>query len=107
MTHAAEAPKGRVLGYIVSLDANRGRGFGFIHDPDSGNEYFMHRTNCAPQLLFDQLRDGDAVSFHWMPSPKGPKAVDVQRATDEEKIQIQADVALTQEDDRNDTRGNR
>lgn len=99
MSTPATAPKGRVVGIVVSLEANAGRGFGFIRDPLTDNEYFMHKTNCAPQAVFHELKDGDAVSFHWMPSPKGPKAIDVRRATAAEYETVQ-DAAMRLEENR-------
>ncbi len=53
------------------------KGFGFIND--GGNkEYFFHRTgllNCK----FEDLREGDQVTFELEESTKGPRACDVQR----------------------------
>lgn len=102
---ASDQPTGRVLGRIVRLTDTRERGFGFIKTPDD-TEYFMHKKGCVPQREFDVFAEGDIMSFHWMPSPKGPKAVDVRRASKEE-----CDVYIQQSsnavDDRAETRGNR
>ena len=49
----------------------RDRGFGFIRD-DGGQEWFFHRSSV--QGNFDQLNEGQRVSFDEEPSPKGPRA---------------------------------
>lgn len=48
------------------------RGFGFIATPE-GSEYFFHQSACAG-TPFDDLREGQAVSFTVGQSPKGPRA---------------------------------
>jgi CspA family cold shock protein len=52
----------------------RDRGFGFIRD-DGGQEWFFHRS--AVQGDFEQLREGQRVSFDEEPSDKGPRAGNV------------------------------
>ena len=47
----------------------RDRGFGFIRD-DGGQEWFFHRSSV--QGSFDQLNEGQRVSFDEEPSAKGP-----------------------------------
>jgi cold shock protein len=53
----------------------RDRGFGFIRD-DGGQEWFFHRS--AVQGSFDQLNEGQRVSFEEEPSAKGPRAGQVR-----------------------------
>ena len=53
----------------------RDRGFGFIRD-DGGQEWFFHRS--AVQGSFDQLNEGQRVSFDEEPSAKGPRAGNVR-----------------------------
>jgi CspA family cold shock protein len=53
----------------------RDRGFGFIRD-DSGQELFFHRSSV--QGNFDQLNEGQKVSFDEEPSEKGPRAGNVR-----------------------------
>ena len=53
----------------------RDRGFGFIRD-DGGQEWFFHRSSV--QGNFDQLSEGQHVSFDEEPSPKGPRAGNVR-----------------------------
>lgn len=48
------------------------RGFGFIRD-DGGQEWFFHRT-AVEAGEFEQLNEGQRVSFDEEPSQKGPRA---------------------------------
>jgi CspA family cold shock protein len=52
------------------------KGFGFIA-AESGVEYFFHRSACS-NGTFDQLREGQSVSFGVGQGPKGPRAEDVR-----------------------------
>jgi CspA family cold shock protein len=54
----------------------RDRGFGFIRD-DNGQEWFFHRSSVR-EGSFDQLNEGQRVSFEEEPSAKGPRAGDVR-----------------------------
>jgi len=54
------------------------RGFGFVRAND-GNEVFFHRTGNSA-LDFDSLEEGEVVTFDVVPSPKGPRARNMQRA---------------------------
>jgi CspA family cold shock protein len=51
------------------------KGFGFVAAAD-GNEYFFHQSACDGQ--FDQLREGQAVTFNTGQGPKGPRAENVR-----------------------------
>ena len=51
------------------------RGFGFISAAD-GTEYFFHQSACA-STPFDDLREGQPVSFTIGQGPKGPRAENV------------------------------
>ena len=48
------------------------KGFGFIAAGD-GNEYFFHQSACS-QTAFDDLREGQAVTFDRGQSPKSTQA---------------------------------
>ena len=52
------------------------KGFGFIAAPD-GTEYFFHQSACVG-TRFDDLREGQRVSFQIGQGPKGPRAEDVK-----------------------------
>jgi cold shock protein len=51
------------------------KGFGFIAT-DDGVEYFFHQSACG-DTRFDDLRQGQAVSFTVGHGPKGPRAEQV------------------------------
>jgi CspA family cold shock protein len=44
-----------------------------------GNEYFFHQSACNG-VRFDELREGQSVSFDKGQGPKGPRAENVQLA---------------------------
>lgn len=53
----------------------RDRGFGFIKD-DGGQEWFFHRTSVSGS--FEDLNEGQRVSFDEEPSQKGPRAGNIR-----------------------------
>ena len=55
------------------------KGFGFITSEKLSKDLFFH-SNSLVGVTFDELREGDAVSFETEESPKGLNAVDVKRA---------------------------
>lgn len=54
------------------------KGFGFITPEGAEKDVFFH-SNSLVGVRFDELREGDAVTFDIEESPKGPNAVNVQR----------------------------
>jgi CspA family cold shock protein len=54
------------------------KGFGFIASSD-GNEYFFHQSACIG-TRFDELREGQSVTFERGQGPKGPRAENVRVA---------------------------
>ena len=54
------------------------KGFGFIA-ADDGNEYFFHQSACN-QISFNELHEGQAVTFDKSQGPKGPRAENVRPA---------------------------
>jgi len=55
-----------------------GKGFGFIL-ADDGAEYFFHNSACT-QVTFDELHEGQAVTFERGQGPKGPRGENVRLA---------------------------
>ena len=52
------------------------RGFGFI-ETASGTDMFFHMSNVEG-VTFDQLQEGNRVSFEVGQGPKGPRAEQVR-----------------------------
>jgi CspA family cold shock protein len=52
---------------------NESKGFGFITDDESQQEYFVHISG-----LIDEINEGDAVEFDLKEGRKGLNAVDVK-----------------------------
>jgi CspA family cold shock protein len=54
---------------------NDTKGFGFIKDEESNNEYFVHVTG-----LVDEIQENDEVTFDLQEGRKGLNAVNVKLA---------------------------
>jgi len=54
---------------------NETKGFGFIKDDESGEEFFVHVSG-----IVDQIGDDDKVTFDVKEGRKGLNAVDVKKA---------------------------
>lgn len=52
---------------------NSTKGFGFIKEEESGEEFFVHVSG-----LIDEVKDGDNVEFEVKEGRKGLNAVDVK-----------------------------
>lgn len=52
---------------------NNSKGFGFIKDNESSNEYFVHISDCK-----DEIRENDNVVFEIQEGRKGLNAVNVR-----------------------------
>ena len=52
---------------------NESKGYGFIKDLESENEYFVHVTG-----LIDEIREDDNVTFELQEGKKGLNAVNVK-----------------------------
>ena len=55
------------------------KGFGFITVEGMEKDLFFH-SNSLVGITFDELREGDAVTFDTEDSPKGKNAVNVKKA---------------------------
>jgi cold shock protein len=69
----AMAPMNGTIKRLVS-----DKGFGFILASD-GNEYFFHNSACS-DTRFDDLREGQAVTFDRGQGAKGPRGENVRVA---------------------------
>jgi CspA family cold shock protein len=54
------------------------KGFGFIAPEEGGKDIFFH-SNSLVGVQFNDLREGDAVTFETEDSPKGKNAINVER----------------------------
>jgi len=55
------------------------KGFGFISREGEAKDLFFHSKSLVG-VQFTELHEGDAVTFDVEDSPKGPNAVNVNRA---------------------------
>ena len=55
------------------------RGFGFVTYEGAEKDLFFH-SNELKNAKFDELREGDKVTFDIAESPKGPNATNVNKA---------------------------
>jgi CspA family cold shock protein len=74
-TFHQEATMATMTGTIKRLTD---KGFGFIASGD-GSEYFFHQSACSG-VRFDELREGQSVTFERGQGPKGPRAENVRVA---------------------------
>jgi CspA family cold shock protein len=72
-TFYSEATMATMNGTIKRLTD---KGFGFIAAND-GSEYFFHQSACSG-MRFDELREGQSVTFERGQGPKGPRAENVR-----------------------------
>lgn len=54
------------------------RGFGFISREGQEKDLFFH-SNELQNVKFDELQEGDSVTFEITESPKGPNATNINR----------------------------
>ena len=57
----------------------RDEGYGFIKPEEGDKDVFFH-ASALELVEFDDLQEGDTVSFDIEEGPKGPAAVNVDRA---------------------------
>jgi cold shock protein len=57
----------------------RSEGYGFIKPEDGSKDVFFHASSLV-EIAFDDLAEGETVTFEVEQGPKGPAAANVQRA---------------------------
>ena len=56
------------------------RGFGFIKPADeSEKDIFFHARSVVGDTVYDDLQEGDTVTYELEEGPKGPAAVEVAK----------------------------
>ena len=63
-----------------TIKTKNDKGFGFIAVEGQEKDLFFHSKSLVG-VTFDELHEGDAVTFDTEDSPKGMNAVNVQRAS--------------------------
>ncbi|MBP9762544.1 cold shock domain-containing protein [Patescibacteria group bacterium] len=56
------------------------KGFGFIGAEGQAKDLFFHSKSVVGDVIFDDMREGETVTFDIEQTPKGPSAVNVQIA---------------------------
>lgn len=55
------------------------KGYGFVAREGEEKDLFFH-ANDLQDISFDELKEGDKVTFEVSDGPKGPSAVNIARA---------------------------
>lgn len=62
-----------------SVVRKRTEGYGFIKPEEGEKDVFFH-ASAVVDVTFDELNEGDAVTFDIEEGPKGPSATNVKKA---------------------------
>ncbi len=62
-----------------SVVRKRDEGYGFIKPEEGEKDVFFHASSVV-DVTFDDLKEGDAVTFDVEEGPKGPAATNVKKA---------------------------
>jgi cold shock protein len=62
-----------------SIVRKRDEGYGFIKPEDGSKDVFFH-ASALVDVTFDELSEGEAVTFDMEQGPKGPAAANIKRA---------------------------
>lgn len=83
-----------MTGTIKTLKEN---GFGFIAAEGQAKEVFFH-SSALVDVAFEDLRQGDLVSFDTESSDRGPRAINVTRAAAQPQGAANDDVEKSEEE---------
>lgn len=62
------------------------KGYGFIEDPTSGADIFVHYSSIQTSDSFKSLKPGERVTFEIIDGPRGKHAREVRRLEDEANL---------------------
>lgn len=69
------------------------KGYGFIADPTSGTDIFVHYSSILTNDSFKALKPGEKVTFEIQDGPRGKHALEVRRLDDEANLPFDAQPA--------------
>jgi cold shock protein len=72
----AQRIKGKIKSLAIDRATGKSKGFGFIESEQGVDEIFVHRS-ALREDDWDELREGDPVSFELTKGQKGPRAENV------------------------------
>ena len=75
-----------------SIIRKRDEGYGFIKPVEGDKDVFFH-ASALVDVAFDDLQEGDMVTFEVEEGPKGPAAANIQRAADDAAAPVADDAA--------------
>lgn len=55
------------------------KGYGFIEQEDGGDDVFVHHSAMEAAGYGSEIREGEKVEYETEQTPKGLRAIDVQR----------------------------
>jgi cold shock protein len=67
----------KMTGTIARM--KKDNGYGFITPDDGGKDVFFHAQSVVDNI-YDELNEGDKITFDLEDGPKGPAATNVRRA---------------------------
>ena len=66
------------------------KGYGFIVNPQGGQDIFVHYSQIATDRRFKTLRTGQVVEYQLHDGPKGPHAINVSMDDEPEMLEPHA-----------------
>lgn len=75
------------------------KGYGFIVNPQGGQDIFVHYSQIETERRFKTLRTGQVVEYQLQDGPKGPHAVNVTFLEEDEPARSSADGRMSHHDD--------
>lgn len=68
---------GTIKSFATDRETRKRKGFGFIQPSGGGEQVFFHKSACLG-CRFDDLVEGDKVTYEPGNGPKGPRAENVE-----------------------------